>query len=304
MLAEIEKTLQLKSIGNYFDLIAGTSVGGIIALALGLGLSAQEMQDFFVTKGPEIFPATFFPGSTFRLLFGRPRYGSKALENALKDAFGTKTLADSRTRLVVPAFDATCADIHVYKTPHHPRLTVDHRLSAVEVAMATAAAPTYFPAYDSQHCITLVDGGIWANDPTAIAVIEAISVLGWDSREIQVLSIGCTEEAIDFRQTGHGGVFWLRRAIEAAMRGQSRASQGMARHLTGRDLGMENIIRINPKVSERRFALDRVSGIQELRGFGYSQARHAIPELMNRFFQEEAEPFVGQLIPGGPTASR
>jgi len=92
--------------------------------------------------------------------------------------------------------------IHIYKTAHHERLGMDYRLTAVEVAMATAAAPTYFPAYDSQHCITLVDGGIWANNPVAFAVVEGISVLGWNADEIDVLSLGCTEETIDFKQKG------------------------------------------------------------------------------------------------------
>jgi patatin-like phospholipase/acyl hydrolase len=78
-------------------------------------------------------------------------------------------------------------------------------LTAVEVAMATAAAPTYFPAYDSKHCVALIDGGIWANDPVALAVVEGISVLGWDGDEIHVLSLGCGEETIDFKQKGQGG---------------------------------------------------------------------------------------------------
>jgi uncharacterized protein len=193
---------------------------------------------------------------------------------------------------LIPAFDATQADIHIYKTAHQARLGMDYRLSAIEVAMATAAAPTYFPAYDSKHCIALVDGGIWANDPVALAVVEGISVLGWDREEIHVLSLGCGEGAIDFKQKGHGGFFWVRRAIEAAMRGQSRSALGMARHLTGRDKGLENVIRINPSVAANRFSLDDATGTKDLRGFAYGQARHALPEIEDRFFKDKAEPFV------------
>jgi len=292
LLAEIEAALSLRSIANYFDLIAGTSVGGIIAVGLGLGLSAQQMAEFLLRDGPNIFPHSPFPTSTLRLVCGMERYSPDHLRRALERVFGSKTLADSTVRLLIPSFDATKADIHIYKTAHHERLGMDYRLTAVEVAMATAAAPTYLPAYDSKHCITLVDGGLWANNPVAIAVVEAVTVLGWNGNELDVLSLGCTEETIDFKRKGHGGVFWVRRAIEAAMRGQSRSSLGMALHLTGRDKGLENVLRINPPVAPGRFSLDGVKAIKELRGFGYSEARQALPQVKDRFFSTEAAPFV------------
>jgi patatin-like phospholipase/acyl hydrolase len=301
-LAHLEAALSLQSVANYFDLIAGTSVGGIIALGLGLGQTAQQMRDFFVEKGPDIFPQHAVPASTFRLLCGAERYRPDHLRAALTEVFGSQVLGDSRVRLLIPAFDATKADIHIYKTAHHERLGIDHRLTAVEVALATAAAPTFFPAYDSSHCITLVDGGIWANDPVALAAVEGVSVLQWDADEIDVLSIGCTEETIDFKQRGHGGIFWIRRAIEAAMRGQSRSALGMARHLTGRDKGLENVVRINPVVAANRFSLDGVEGIRDLQGFGYAEARNALPELKNRFFATKADEFVsGKNAGASPT---
>lgn len=291
-LAELESALSLESVANHFDLIAGTSVGGIIALGLGLGLNARRLTDFLVNKGPAIFPQHAIPQSTLRLILGGERYDPEPLNEALQEVLGHKALADSQVRLLIPAFSATQADIHIYKTAHHARLGMDYRVEAVEVAMATAAAPTYFPAYDSKHCISLVDGGVWANDPVALAVVEGISVLGWNGDEIDVLSIGCTEETVDFKQKGHSGYFWLRQAINAAMKGQSRSAQGMARHLTGRDRGLENVIRINPPVGARRFTLDRLSGTRELQGFAYTQARHALPDLKDRFFATKAEPFV------------
>ncbi len=261
-------------------------------MGLGLGLTAREMTEFFVSEGPSIFPHNTIPTSTLRVLWGGERYKPDHLHEALQRVFGTTCLANSRVRLLIPAFDATQADIHIYKTAHHHRLGMDYRLTAVEVGMATAAAPTYFPAFDSTKCITLVDGGIWANNPVALAVVEGISVLGWDGDDLDVLSIGCTEEPDDFKQKGHGGFFWLRRAIQAAMKGQSRSAVGMARHLTGRDRGLDNVFRINPSVTANRFSLDGVRDIKDLRGFGYAEARHALPLIRDRFFQSEAEPFI------------
>jgi uncharacterized protein len=290
-LAAIERALELASVADYFDLVAGTSIGGIIALGLGLGFTAQRLSEFFVDIGPRVFPANALPKGKVRLVCGIQRHRSEPLRAALTELFDEKKLGDSRVRLLIPAFDATKADIHIYKTCHHPRLGMDHRVSAVEVAMATAAAPTYFPKFDSENCITLIDGGVWANDPTALAVVEAISVLGWAATELEVLSIGCTEEAIDFKERGHGGIFWIRRGIAAALRGQTRSAQGMARHLTGKDQDLERVIRINPIVQEERFRLDDASGIQDLKGFAYSEARHALPMVKRRFFSEKAETF-------------
>jgi patatin-like phospholipase/acyl hydrolase len=289
-LAEIENALGLESVAQHFDLIAGTSAGGILALGLGLGLTAREMEEFFVELGPGIFP----PGgqSTIRLLLGLGRYNPGPLRIALTRTFGKKTLADSKVRLLIPSFDASKADIHIYKTAHCKRLMMDYKVEAVDVAMATAAAPTYFPAYDSAKHLTLVDGGIWANNPVALAVVEAMTLLQQSPESIDVLSLGCTEETIDFRETWHSGLYWLNRGIFAAMRGQSRSALGMSMHLTGRDRGTDRVLRIDPPVAAKRFLLDGPKQINELRGLGYSEARYALPRVRERFFATHCEPFV------------
>jgi len=106
-LAHIESELSLPTVADYFDLVAGTSAGGIIALGLGLGLAAQQMAELFVNEGATIFPHSPVPTSTLRLLWGRERYKPHHLRQALEKVFGSKTLADSRVRLLIPSFDAT-----------------------------------------------------------------------------------------------------------------------------------------------------------------------------------------------------
>lgn len=289
-LAETETALGLQSVAQYFDLIAGTSVGGILAIALGLGMSAREIVNFLAKLGPDVFPPSSRP--TFRLLVGLERYDPRPLREGLTRLFGKRTLADSRTRLLIPSFDASNADIHIFKTAHCKRLMVDYKVEAVEVAMSTAAAPTYFPAYDSSKHVTLVDGAVWANNPVALAVVESITLLHQDPRDIDVLSIGTTDEAVDYKQKLHSGVFWLRSAIYAAMRGQSRSALGMAQHLTGRDEGADRVLRIDPVVAKGRYGLNGVKHIEELMGLGYSEARHALPYIQNRFSDTQCEPFV------------
>jgi predicted acylesterase/phospholipase RssA len=97
-------------------------------------------------------------------------------------------LGDSICRLVIPSFDANRANAYLYKTAHHPRLRTDYHVPVWEVAMATAAAPTYFPSYTSDNKIRFIDGGIWANNPTMVALVEAISLLGIQLNDIYLLS--------------------------------------------------------------------------------------------------------------------
>lgn len=285
-LASIEDNLE-HPVREYFDLITGTSTGGIIALGLGFGLSAKQLAQFYIERGPTIFPpdARTLLG-LFKAFIRGHKYESTALRASLYEVFGDATLGDSKTRLVIPTLNAASGAIHVYKTPHHPKLEMDHKVKMVDVAMSTSAAPTYLPSYVSPVGIPFLDGGLWANNPTGMAVVEAIAMLGVDRNEIEVLSIGCTEEPQDFTKV-RNILFWGRAAIEAAMSGQSFASMGTAYLLAGH----EHVTRINPPVAPGRFKLDDTSGIDHLRAFGYEEARYAIPKLREKFFAETVKPF-------------
>ncbi len=182
-LAELEQHLDCL-IGSYFDLIAGTSTGGIIGVSLALGHPASEILRLYENRGPEIFgqnrnDLAGFLGKKLRGLrwLYRNRYGSEALRDALRDVLGDQRIGHARTRLVVPAWNPVAQSVCVYKTAHHKRLKTDFRSLAVDAALATAAAPTYFRQHVRQHDVGLLDGGVWANNPVAIAVVEAIGVL-------------------------------------------------------------------------------------------------------------------------------
>ena len=131
-----------RNVADYFDLIVGTSTGGIIALGLGLGLSAKELLAFYEERGPTIFKGN--RGLRWLRWLGTSKYSSTPLENALRSCFGDKRLGDSKKRLVIPSLNLENGEVYVYKTAHHPRLERDYKEKAVEVALKTAAAPTYF----------------------------------------------------------------------------------------------------------------------------------------------------------------
>ena len=191
--------------------------------------------------------------------------------------------------MVIPSLNLETGEVYVYKTAHHPRFERDYRVRAVDVALATAAAPTYFPAHEGAAGIPLVDGGVWANNPVGMAVVEAIGILGWPREELRVLSLGCTTEAPrgaagKFR---HGLAYWAPRLIELFMAAQSSASSGTAAVL----IGHGNVLRISPSVTRGRFGLDQFEGIAALKGLGAAEARKALPALRDRFLAEPAEEF-------------
>ena len=286
-LATVEDTIG-DNIAKYFDLIVGTSTGGIIALGLGLGLSAREILDFYEESGPLIFGGNRF----LRWLrwFGIAKYSSENLEEKLTNCFGQRKLGDSKKRLVIPSLNLENGKVYIYKTAHHPRLERDYKETAINVALATAAAPTYFPTHRSPTGTPLIDGGVWTNNPVGLAVVEAITLLDWPRESLKVLSLGCTTEPLNVkrgRKNPLGKSYWAFHMLDVFMHAQSHASLGTAQLLAGHD----NIVRIDEDVSQGKFSLDGIKEIDSLKGLGDFQARQALPELRKVFLSCPAEPF-------------
>jgi patatin-like phospholipase/acyl hydrolase len=304
-LARVEEVTG-ERIADHFDLIAGTSTGGIIAIALGLGFPASDILAFYQNDGAEVFGdiATTATARWGDRLLARcrntlargarrvrqvvaPKHSPVRLRQALERVFGQRLLGESLTRLVIPAYHPDRRTVYVFKTSHHERFEVDHRTMAVDAAMATAAAPTYFPAHRAPSGACLVDGGIWANNPTGMAVIEAIGVLGWDRTSLKVLSLGCTDEVLipdpdtGLLQLGSG-------AVDLLMQGQAFGSLGTAKIL----IGERNLHRINPTVPRGLFALDDATKVDRLAGMGAECARDALPMLRREFLVQQRDAFI------------
>jgi len=297
-LASLEDDLD-EPIGRYFDLIAGTSTGGIIAIGLALGFRASEILDLYEKQGPAIFSqsADGFAGwlarrmrATKRCVWG-PKYDASGLKAALSSILEERRIGEAQTRLMVPAWHATAQQVYIYKTAHHERLRTDYKDLALDAAMATAAAPTYFREYLTGRDVGLVDGGIWANNPTGIAVAEGIG-LGWSPGEIKVLSLGCLEEVTTMRDA-YGAARLVPKLAGLFMGGQSHGSIGLAKILTG-DVGAADhkaVYRVSPPAPEGFYALDDTRRIGKLKSLGVAHARNEKPDLLHTFFLDTAEPF-------------
>ena len=285
-LSAIEETTG-KKISDYFDLIVGTSTGGIIALGLGIGFSAKELLEFYEQLGPEVFKGNRL--ARFLRSMGISKYSNTSLRKALEEKFADKKLGESKNRLVIPSLNLENGEVHVYKTAHHQRLQRDYKEKIVDIALATSAAPTYFPTYSSASGIPLVDGGLWANNPMGLAVVEAIGILEWPRDQLKVLSIGCTTEPMNIkwaRRFPMGKAYWGFKVADLFMSAQSSASLGTAQLLAGH----ANITRISPSVANGKFGLDVIKEMESLKGLGNSEARKALPNIES-FFVDKVEPF-------------
>lgn len=296
-LAELEQHLD-HPIGSYFDLIAGTSTGGILAIGLSMGLPASDLLELYENRGPEIFGEDHGAIANFlnRKLRGirwlyRRKHDSDALRAVLQDVLGDRRIGEARSRLVVPAWNPVAKSVYIYKTAHHPRLKTDYRSRAVDAALATSAAPTYFQHHITKHDVGLLDGGIWANNPVAIAAVEAITLLGWPRESLHILSLGCLEETYTIPKWAGLGTLGSK-IVKLFMDGQSHGAMGIAKLLTGHEHDRTAIYRINHTVPYNAYKMDNTRVIQDLKGLGHSKARDRQPVLESVFFDKPAEVFM------------
>jgi patatin-like phospholipase/acyl hydrolase len=290
VLAELEK-MTGKRIADHFGLITGTSTGGLIAIALGLGVSAQEVLAFYEKRGLEIFPLVGLHRRIDRNVrwWYKPKFSALPLQNAIASVLGNRLLGESTSRLAIPTFNAVNGDIYIFKTAHYERFKQDYKEPAVNVALATSAAPTYFPAFRHENGLTFVDGGIWANTPVTVGIIEALAVLGIDLADIELLSIGTTDSPfyIDDKQRSGGLLNWNKDLILVQSQAQSAGAVAQAKLLL-----RDRFVRVNATTHPGRFSLDNAAQIAELKALGITEARHRENQISQRFLDVLAEPFV------------
>lgn len=243
ILAELEDALGGRPLRTCFDLIAGTSVGGIIALGIAAGVPARCIANAFEEKGEAIFSARPAPKSALALLrdVGRtlfsPKYSGVALRETVAGLVKDLTLGDLQRPCVIPAVNLTKGGPQVFKTPHHADFSRDLRLKVVDVAMATSAAPTFFPIVSIGDEL-FADGGMFANSPDHVALHEAEHFLNVACERVRLLSIGTTTSKFSFSHsagTELGLLGWVKgqRLVQAMLASQQQMTDAMLRHRLG-----------------------------------------------------------------------
>ena len=257
ILAELERRfLNGEPIGKHFDLLVGTSTGGIIALGLGQEKSAEHISKLYTERGRSIFPGNrLIRMYNMWVRLRKAPYSRENLEAELQKEFGEETFGSASVATCIPAFEGHYGETFVFKTPHHRDYKMDWSEKLVDIGLSTAAAPTFFPAVERNGYI-FADGGIWANNPAMIGVVEALSCFDIERTQIRLLSLGCGQERYrmkSWHRTG-GRLIWAFKFYQSAMRAQSQNAVGQA----GLLIGKENLIRLDGNEESSGIAMDDV----------------------------------------------
>jgi len=255
---------------RHFDVIAGTSAGGILALSLATSRReprARELVDRWRTTAPTVFPRTLFDKAFTRLrktvplvdsalgVLGlptdvepqdafNPKYPPYGRAKVLKQYFGDEPLSAARTRVFVTAYETEIRTPVFFVSRDEDRSEDDYHLassqgiSMFDAAMATSAAPTYFPAHlvfrgPGKRSLSLVDGGVFANNPTDLAHAFLRRDTSYEGDVVVSLGTGGMERSYPYhRIKSWGAAQWGLPAIKMMLDGQTEATAlGMRRRL-------------------------------------------------------------------------
>ena len=262
---------------KHFDLVAGTSTGAILAIGLGLGLTPLEILNFYRTQGPTIFP------KNRRLRHWlRSKHESSTLRSTLQSVFGDKRLQNSCCRLVLPTVRAIHGEAEAIVTAHSTDRTGFSSISAVDAALASSAAPTYFDeAVVESHIApgSYLDGGIWANNPVLPAIAEAVRHLRIPLDRIDVLSVGTMGNEMDFTESlGKGKMGWAPTSVDLFFAAQEHAATMLANSF----LSLARHLRVN-QLTPSEIKLDDTEAIDDMALRGSNVGQDSFLAVRSRF---------------------
>lgn len=304
-----------KQISDYFDLICGTSTGGIIATAIALGMSSNELVKLYEEKANVIFGRR-----QARFGLRKSTYQNESLEKLLKENFATLTedgdtrLGHAKTRVCIPVFNGFHSKVNVLKTSHHKNLITDYQIPAYQVAISTSSAPTYFDPYTIKYNVRstnrevlnhhMIDGGVFANNPTLIGYLEALS-LGVKPENIKILSLGTglKKYSENNKRSSWGLKYWMwpskRRLVDMIFQSQSEVIENsllMLKNGIGneqQDRFFYERVQYEFKSDSEYIALDctKREKLLELKSRAFTAFKESGKRVYNTFCSEEIIPY-------------
>ena len=272
VLACLEREL-LRPVGECFDLIAGTSTGSIIAGAAAAGVEMQTLVDLFEKKATDVFGRKRFGWGLFR-----SRYARKSLEQIVREHLPHLRLADISTPLLIASSDISTGGVHVFKSGYLKDLgeeyVRDGNVLLCDAVLASCAAPSCFdPMWVGANL--LADGGMWANNPSILAVTEAVSKFKSPLEQAHILSIGTGKPPLLYEPKRSWGIatgWGHRKLVSYFLNLQSDASTNMARLFLG-----DRYFRLNPVIEG--WELDDTRHLQELKALADRDFTHNSVEI-------------------------
>ena len=237
-------------IHELFDLIVGTSTGGILAAGLarpqkgqaGGPCSAEELGKVYSERGREIFSRSLWKGATSLGGLSDEKYDAAHLEGILDEILGDAELKDTVPDIIVTSYDIENREPYLFKTSKARAAEEGRNHLLRHVARATSAAPTYFEAFlldgtqwkgEKDNRRALVDGGVFANNPSMIGLSEALAS-GADMNEILLCAVGTgmNDREIPYEDAKDWGPLgWAKPVISVMMDGMSDSADYHARRL-------------------------------------------------------------------------
>lgn len=286
---------------EYFDLICGTSIGGIIALAIALDIPTSRVEDMFRKESDTIFRRKHPRRKKCYAMLRDSLYCNEKLHHTLRKLLGSKTeIGDAKCRLCIPAVNITTGRVTVFKTRHADDLERDYKLKAWHVAAATSAAPIYFNPVSIPNGGEYVDGGLWANTPALIGILEGLR-LNRDLQEIELLSIGTGDSGFHrdasrrhgwlkriFLGSKDGLLGWGKDLVDLSMHAQTDSGENFAKYLLG---DRHSRIQFPLHSNGSNVALDAVEDIDKLVVVASEEAKQTAYDIRRRFLSRRVSPF-------------
>ncbi len=222
------------------DLYAGTSTGGILALGLAAGITPTQARTLYEVKGPQVFATTVLHNVRDLGNAIGPQYENENLKAALTEFFGNKTLDDLPHKVLVSSFDLdngpdNPAPLRTWKPKffhNYPGPGSDGKELAVDVALRTSAAPSFFPIYQGY-----ADGGVMANNPAMAALAQVLEPTtgGQALADVSLLSLGTgrNNQFLSVQNSEWGWVQWAPHIIDIMLGGTSGVADYECRQVLG-----------------------------------------------------------------------
>ena len=272
VLERLEEELKVP-IAQKFDLIAGTSIGGIIALALAYEIPCSQIVGFFNKNGKKIFKKRLNLG----LGIIGTKYKNQNLKNALGEIFKDAKIEDLKHRVIIPTINYSSGKVQLFKTSHHPSFITDYKRSLVDVAMSTAAAPIYFPVYHTGYG-DFVDGGLVANHPGFFAILEAKQFLNTEESDISMLHIGTLSQRFTSDgRTNLGLLRWRTKLLNLLFSCQDQSVNQIVQFL----------------LNDRYYSIDEIITEQQSKKIALDKTDYTAVKILIQHAEEKVKEFMG-----------
>jgi patatin-like phospholipase/acyl hydrolase len=306
---KIQKRDPNKRIADVFDMVAGTSTGGILtclylcpdATGKKPRFSAEDAVNLYLQNGDNIFDVSLFRAITTVEGFAGPKYSAEALETILKNYLGDLKLSQFLKPCLITSYDITRREAKFFNQADFAEEGATRDFLARDVARATSAAPTYFAPANIQaldlQVYPLVDGGVFANNPTMCACVEAF---GYDPKlevsDLQILSLGTgdSEHAYHYAEAKKWGKLqWLEPILDILMSGVSETVDYQMKTLFESAKCSKQYLRIQPELAK----FPEVDPAMDNASEKNMQALEAVGDAMATKFNAELDAFVDYLLP-------